>query len=51
VPHGLVMLYLDGPISSAVTPRALERLTRAAAAPMAEAALTELEPGEPQWGV
>jgi AcrR family transcriptional regulator len=51
VPHGLAMLYLDGPISSGTTPRALERLARAAATPLAAAASTGLDPGEPHWGV
>jgi hypothetical protein len=51
VPHGLALLYLDGPISAGTRPRALEALARAAALPLATASLTELEQGEPHWGI
>jgi AcrR family transcriptional regulator len=51
VPHGLAMLYLEGPISSATTPRALEELARAATRPLAAAPFDELAHGEPQWGI
>ena len=51
VPHGLAMLYLDGPLSTATTPRVLEALARAAAAPLAAAPLAELTQGEAHWGV
>jgi AcrR family transcriptional regulator len=39
VPHGLAMLYLDGPISAGTTPQALEALARAATEPLATATL------------
>jgi AcrR family transcriptional regulator len=51
VPHGLALLYLDGPLSAGTTPRALETLVRAAAAPLAAAPLAELTQGEAPWGV
>jgi AcrR family transcriptional regulator len=51
VPHGLAMLYLDGPISKATSPQALEVMTRAAVTPLAAAPLEELTHGEPHWGI
>jgi AcrR family transcriptional regulator len=51
VPHGLAMLYLEGPISEGTTPRAVEALARAAARPLAMAPLEELQHGEPSWGI
>lgn len=51
VPHGLATLYLDGPISEATSPRALEALVRAATPALAAASLEDLGHGEAQWGV
>jgi AcrR family transcriptional regulator len=51
VPHGLALLYLDGPISKTTSPRALEALTRAAVVPLAAAPLDELRHVEPDWGI
>jgi AcrR family transcriptional regulator len=51
VPHGLAMLFLDGPISDGTSPRAVEALARAATLPLASAALSEVQQGEPHWGV
>src|SRR5687768_6175657 len=51
VPHGLALLYLDGPISARTSPHALEALTRAATRPLAGALLVELESDEARWGV
>jgi AcrR family transcriptional regulator len=51
VPHGLAMLYLDGPISSRTSPRAVEALTRAATLPLASAPLDDLQHAEPHWGI
>ena len=52
VPHGLALLYLDGPISAGTTPRALEALARAATLPLAAAPFEELQqPGEAHWGI
>ncbi len=51
VPHGLAMLYLDGPISSGTSPRAVEALARAATLPLASASLDELQHAEPHWGI
>jgi AcrR family transcriptional regulator len=51
VPHGLAALYLDGPTSSWLTPRALELLAQAATAPLTTAPLAEVALGEPNWGV
>lgn len=50
VPHGLALLYLDGPLATTVTPRVLEDLARMAMAPLAAAPLDELERDAP-WGV
>ena len=50
VPHGLALLYVDGPLATKTTPRALEGLARAAMPPLAAASLDELE-REPHWGV
>jgi AcrR family transcriptional regulator len=51
VPHGLAMLYLEGPISEGTPPRALEALARAAAAPLARASFEELQNGDSHWGI
>ena len=51
VPHGLAMLFLDGPIASGTSPRALEALARAATLPLAEASLDELQHAESHWGI
>lgn len=52
VPHGLAMLYLDGPISQGTTPRALEALVRAATLPLALAPFEDLQQhGESHWGI
>ena len=51
VPHGLAMLYLEGPLSTTTTPRMLEELTRAATVPLAAASMEELQRGDAQWGV
>lgn len=52
VPHGLAMLYLDGPLSDGTPPRALEALARAATLPLAMAPLSELQsPGDGHWGI
>ena len=52
VPHGLAMLYLEGPISAAMPPRALEALARAATLPLAAAPFEELQdPGDAHWGI
>lgn len=51
VPHGLALLYLDGPISARTSPRALELLVRAATRPLAAAALHELDQPEGHWGI
>jgi AcrR family transcriptional regulator len=51
VPHGLAMLYLEGPISEGTTPRALEALARAATLPLARAPFDDLASSEPHWGV
>ena len=52
VPHGLAMLYLDGPLSEGTTPRALELLGRAATLPLAMAPLAELRShGDPHWRI
>ncbi|MBA3270121.1 MAG: TetR/AcrR family transcriptional regulator [Acidobacteria bacterium] len=51
VPHGLAMLYLDGPISAHTSARAIEGLARASTWPLASATLPDLEQHEPQWGV
>lgn len=50
VPHGLALLYLDGPLATTVTPRILEDLARMAMAPLAAAPLDELDREAP-WGV
>ena len=50
VPHGLAMLYLEGPISSTTSPRDLEELARAATIPLAAAPLSEMREAPP-WGV
>jgi AcrR family transcriptional regulator len=50
VPHGLALLYVDGPLATKTTPRFLEDLARAAMPRLAAASLDEIEP-EPQWGV
>ena len=50
VPHGLALLYLEGPLARNTTPRALEDLARAVMSPLAAAPLDELE-RESQWGV
>ena len=42
VPHGLAMLFLEGPISASTTAHALEALARAAAKPLAKAEFSEL---------
>jgi AcrR family transcriptional regulator len=39
VPHGLAMLYLDGPISAGMTPADVEKLARAATLPLVTAML------------
>ena len=51
VPHGLAMLYLEGPISEGTTPRAVEALARAATLPLAKASFDDLASSEPHWGV
>lgn len=51
VPHGLAMLYLEGPISEGTTPRALEALARVAALPLAMASLEDLPQGDTHWGI
>ena len=51
VPHGLAMLYLEGPISAGTSPRALEGLARAATRPLAQASFADLASSEPDWGV
>jgi AcrR family transcriptional regulator len=51
VPHGLAMLFLDGPISSATSPGALEALARAATLPLASAPLEQLQHAEQHWGI
>ncbi len=51
VPHGLALLYLDGPISPRTSPSALENLARAATRPLAAAPLPELEHAEARWGI
>jgi AcrR family transcriptional regulator len=52
VPHGLAMLYLEGPISEGTTPRAVEALARAATLPLAAAPFHELQQhGEAHWGI
>jgi AcrR family transcriptional regulator len=52
VPHGLAMLYLEGPISTGHTPRALEALARAAMVPLAQAPFDELQQhAEQHWGI
>jgi AcrR family transcriptional regulator len=51
VPHGLAMLFLEGPISSGTSPRAVEALARAAMLPLASAPLGELEHAEAHWGI
>ena len=51
VPHGLALLYLDGPISARTSAHALEALSRAATLPLASASLRELEQPEPDWGI
>lgn len=52
VPHGLAMLYLEGPISEGTTPRALEALARAATLPLAAASFDELhQHGDAHWGI
>lgn len=52
VPHGLAMLYLDGPISHGTTPRALEGLARVAAVRLVKASFDELQQqGEAHWGI
>jgi AcrR family transcriptional regulator len=52
VPHGLALLYLEGPISSGTTPRALEALARAATLPLAAAPFEELhQHGDAHWGI
>jgi AcrR family transcriptional regulator len=43
VPHGLAMLYLEGPISKGTTPQALEALARVATVPLAAAPFEELQ--------
>lgn len=50
VPHGLAMLYLEGPLAGATTPRALETLVRASVRPLAHASLDELG-RDPEWGI
>lgn len=50
VPHGLAMLYLDGPLAGTTTPRALETLVRASVRPLAHAPLDELG-RDPEWGI
>jgi AcrR family transcriptional regulator len=51
IPHGLAMLFLEGPISAGTTPRAVEALARAATLPLATAPLEELQHAEPHWGI
>ncbi len=50
VPHGLALLFVEGPLATKTTPRALEDLARAAMPALAAASLDEIEP-EPHWGV
>jgi AcrR family transcriptional regulator len=45
VPHGLAMLFLDGPLSAGLPPRAVEALVRAATRPLTSAPLDEIRPG------
>ena len=51
VPHGLAMLFLDGPISDGLSPRALEALARAATPPLAAAPFADLQQLEAHWGI
>ena len=51
VPHGLAMLYLEGPISEGTSPRVLEDLARAATVPLARAAFEDLQRGDAHWGI
>jgi AcrR family transcriptional regulator len=52
VPHGLAMLYLEGPISAGTTPGALEALARAATVPLAAAPFRDLhDHGGAHWGI
>ena len=51
VPHGLAMLFLDGPISDGLTPRALEALARAATLPLAAAPFEDLQQQDAHWGI
>jgi hypothetical protein len=51
VPHGLALLYLDGPRAAKVSPRELEDLARAAMSPLASTALNELSHADGQWGI
>jgi AcrR family transcriptional regulator len=51
VPHGLALLYLDGPISESTSPRALEALAHAATAPLAAAAFADLQQHGEHWGI
>jgi AcrR family transcriptional regulator len=51
VPHGLAMLYLDGPISGWMSPGGLEALAAAATAPLAAAPFEELGPRTAEWGI
>jgi AcrR family transcriptional regulator len=51
VPHGLALLYLDGPISARTSPRALEALARAATVPLAAAPLVDFEVDDSRWGI
>jgi AcrR family transcriptional regulator len=50
VPHGLATLYLEGPLSTSATPRALEELARAATRPLTSAPFDQLRP-DTQWGI
>jgi AcrR family transcriptional regulator len=51
VPHGLAMLYLEGPISAGTTPRALEALAMLATVPLAQAPFDQLQQSHSHWGI
>jgi AcrR family transcriptional regulator len=54
VPHGCVMLYIDGPLATTTSPRELEAIARVAITALVQAPLAELElerEREPHWGV
>jgi hypothetical protein len=52
VPHGLAMLFLEGPISQGTTPRALEALARAATVALTQAPFDDLQQhAEQHWGI